>query len=270
MLQPPNTTPPLHNNPGYDHCIFLLIAQKITNMFAKSIILSALVASASAFNSPLNSFSMPSFNKNPKSAVKPKGNGLPDFWNEKVGVTAPAGFFDPLQLSKDQDAATLVKFREAELKHGRIAMMATLGFLVSEVWHPMLASTINLDAIYAWQEMERYEEAPLVMIVILIAAAEGAVASKKWQNVDLTSKGSYEATKDGLFKMQSDTVPGDYNWDPLNLLPEDSEGRLERMNQELNHGRLAMLAIAGFVVQEKITSQGIIESLITGAANPFN
>ena len=72
-------------------------------------------------------------------------------------MTEPAGFFDPLKLSEGQDAQTLVKFREAELKHGRVAMMAALGFIVSELYHPMMESTINVDSIYAFQEVRSGE-----------------------------------------------------------------------------------------------------------------
>lgn len=40
-----------------------------------------------------------------------------------VGSSAPLGFFDPLGLSKGADAAKLNKYRESELKHGRVAMV---------------------------------------------------------------------------------------------------------------------------------------------------
>eukprot|EP01031_Cornospumella_fuschlensis_P010884 gene10884-13314_t len=39
---------------------------------------------------------------------------------DMVGSSAPLGFFDPLGFSKT-DAATLRKYRESELKHGRVA-----------------------------------------------------------------------------------------------------------------------------------------------------
>lgn len=49
-------------------------------------------------------------------------------------IGAPAknelgGFFDPLGLSKDKDDATLSWYRAAELKHGRVSMLATLGIV---------------------------------------------------------------------------------------------------------------------------------------------
>ena len=35
------------------------------------------------------------------------------------GSSAPLGFFDPLGFSKGASAATLTKYRESELKHGK-------------------------------------------------------------------------------------------------------------------------------------------------------
>merc|ERR1711975_83892 len=49
-----------------------------------------------------------------------------------AGVTAPFGFFDPLSLCPDTERE-FIKYREAELKHGRVAMLAFAGFFV-EKW----------------------------------------------------------------------------------------------------------------------------------------
>lgn len=43
------------------------------------------------------------------------------------GSIAPTGFFDPLGFTKDADLNTVKRYREAEIMHGRVAMMATLG-----------------------------------------------------------------------------------------------------------------------------------------------
>merc|ERR1711920_334946 len=52
---------------------------------------------------------------------------------EMAGVTAPLGFFDPAGFSKG-DIAFL---RSAEIKHGRVCMLAFLGIVVSEKFHPI-------------------------------------------------------------------------------------------------------------------------------------
>lgn len=45
-------------------------------------------------------------------------------------------------------------------------------------------------------------------------------------------------------------VPGDLDFDPLGLKPTDPEELKIMQTKELQHGRLAMLAAAGMIVQE--------------------
>ena len=52
-------------------------------------------------------------------------------------------------------------------------------------------------------------------------------------------------------------------------IPEDAE-ELELMQlRELKHGRLAMLATAGFAYQETLTGQGAVEQITSGHLSPF-
>merc|ERR1712213_206125 len=62
------------------------------------------------------------------------------FENE-LGVQAPVGYFDPLGFAKDGDVETFKRRREVELKNGRVAMFATLGYIVPEYfrWPGMLS-----------------------------------------------------------------------------------------------------------------------------------
>merc|ERR1712025_366822 len=53
------------------------------------------------------------------------------FENE-LGVQQPVGFWDPLGLSADGDVETFRRRRESELKHGRICMLACMGYIVPE------------------------------------------------------------------------------------------------------------------------------------------
>merc|ERR1712087_439295 len=48
------------------------------------------------------------------------------------GVLPPVGLFDPLDFAGKADDNTIRKYREAELTHGRIAMVASIGFFVGE------------------------------------------------------------------------------------------------------------------------------------------
>merc|ERR1712008_303545 len=54
------------------------------------------------------------------------------FENE-LGVQAPVGYWDPLGLGKDGDADVFRRRREVEIKHGRLCMIATIGFMVTSV-----------------------------------------------------------------------------------------------------------------------------------------
>jgi len=56
------------------------------------------------------------------------------------GVCAPFGFFDPLDLVP-KDQSEILMWREAELTHGRVSMMAAVGFLVQEKFHPIFPWT---------------------------------------------------------------------------------------------------------------------------------
>jgi hypothetical protein len=56
------------------------------------------------------------------------------------GSLPPVGEFDPLGFAKDTPLATMLQWREAEAQHGRVAMLAVLGMLVTEEpieYHPL-------------------------------------------------------------------------------------------------------------------------------------
>merc|ERR1712232_1385801 len=62
-------------------------------------------------------------------------------------------------------------------------------------------------------------------------------------------------------KMRDDHFPGDIGFDPLGLKPEDPEEFDLMVTKELQNGRLAMLAAAGFLAQEAVDGKGILEHL---------
>merc|ERR1719199_1329772 len=59
---------------------------------------------------------------------------------ELPGVTEPLGFWDPLGFCSDENLTEgkLKFYREVELKHGRVGMLAALGFLVGKELPPSL------------------------------------------------------------------------------------------------------------------------------------
>merc|ERR1712048_77764 len=54
------------------------------------------------------------------------------FENE-TGVQAPVGFWDPLGFTADGSQQDFSRRRTVELKHGRISMLACIGYIVPEL-----------------------------------------------------------------------------------------------------------------------------------------
>merc|ERR1712125_7342 len=74
--------------------------------------------------------------------------------DQVVGVTPPMGYFDPLGLSYGKDDATMMFYREAELKHGRVAMAACLGWYLDAAGvHPAFNSALSNDPLKAAVEL---------------------------------------------------------------------------------------------------------------------
>merc|ERR1712227_647626 len=87
---------------------------------------------------------------------------------DMAGVTAPLGFWDPLGFSTDCDTGKLLFYREVELKHGRVGMLASLGFLVGEQFHPLFGGNIDVPSYVAFQQtpLETFWGAVVVAIAI--------------------------------------------------------------------------------------------------------
>merc|ERR1719221_163956 len=71
-----------------------------------------------------------------------------------AGITSPVGFFDPLGLATadTMTGGKLLFYREVELKHGRVAMLASLGILVGEQFHPLFGGNIDVPSYIAFQQ----------------------------------------------------------------------------------------------------------------------
>jgi len=201
--------------------------------------LSLLVASASAF--------APAFTAKSSTSLKASVEGL-------NGAIEPTGFFDPLGLAEKATDATLKRYREAELAHGRVAMLAVIGFLVGE---KVEGSSFLFDASISGPAITHITQVPdgfWAVIIAFIGAAEASRAELGW-----VDPADCPVDQPGL--LLDDYEPGDYGFDPLNLKPEDAEEFNIMQTKELQHGRLAMLAAAGFLAQEAVDGKGIIEHL---------
>jgi len=160
------------------------------------------------------------------------------------GVTAPFGFFDPLGLTPDTKEE-LYLFREAELAHGRVAMMGALGYLVQSHFAPLF-DVEGLPVIRHLDKVLATENGQFASVCLLFAIlfSEFARARIGWVEPEVEMR-----------SLRADYLPGDLGFDPLGLKPKDEASFLAMQNKELNNGRLAMLAIAGMTTQELITGQ---------------
>jgi hypothetical protein len=150
-----------------------------------------------------------------------------------VGASAPLGFFDPLGFSKTDDA-TLKKYRESELKHGRVAMLAVFGWLTQEKFHPLYDGKLSSNPLKAFTEVPALG---FVQIIVFTGLLEYVFAT--------SSKGK-------------DYVPGDYYG--INADKNDESWK-DFQTRELNNGRLAMFAILGEIAHAAITGKGALEQL---------
>merc|ERR1719269_488466 len=63
-----------------------------------------------------------------------------------AGVTEPLGFFDPIGFSSEASEGKIRFYREVELKHARVAMLASLGYIVAEQFHPLFGGSVDTPA----------------------------------------------------------------------------------------------------------------------------
>jgi hypothetical protein len=168
------------------------------------------------------------------------------------GALAPVGLFDPLGLAAKANEATLKRYREAELTHGRVAMLAAVGFLVGEA---VEGSSFLFDAQITGPAITHLAQVPPLFWLLLvtgIGAAEQTRAEIGW-------KDPKDVRFDQPGELLETYIPGNIGFDPLGLKPEDPEEFFTMQTKELQNGRLAMLAAAGFMAQELVDGKGILE-----------
>jgi len=158
----------------------------------------------------------------------------------ELGVQAPVGFWDPAGMAKDGDVSAFKRRRVTELKHGRVSMIACIGYIVPEYfkWPGYLSPKMGVA----------FEDVPNGL------AAISKVSGVGWLQV-IAFCGSLEMN---IFKFDASRDPGDYEAAGALGVPfaegmEAGEKRSKRLNAELANGRLAMMAITGMWFQDGLT-----------------
>lgn len=155
-----------------------------------------------------------------------------------------AGFIQPPQWEETEGIPTLYWMREAEIKHGRVCMLAWFGWIATDggFGFPLrfpgaIYSIENVPTSYDAHDLMVAQGSMgfLLSAIALIEFCTGAVLVE-------VSTG------------ESDREAGDFGLDPLGYLKGKSEEEVNRMKlRELKNARLAMLAFAGVVTQSGLS-----------------
>lgn len=195
-----------------------------TDATMKSAIIASLIASAAAFA---------------PAATTRSSTAVNAVWDEYAGGVDFKGGdfkFDPLGLSETYKPLVPF-FREAEIRHGRTAMLAVAGFIVADFVR------IPGDA-YSFANVPKVVDAhntllegPMHQLLLWISLWEVVVA--------------YPAIK---ATMEGERAPGDFGFRAL--YPKDDAGQKQMQLKELMNGRLAMMAIGGIATQSVQNGHG--------------
>jgi hypothetical protein len=155
-----------------------------------------------------------------------------NFGGEQTSVN-----FDPCGFS-ERAPEWLPWFREAELKHGRQAMLGCLGLVVPEF--------VRVPG-----EQFSFEAVPKVL------DAHDALLDTSMKQILLWVSLMEAMSFAALANMNEfDRRPGDFGFDPLGLYPTDPEAQKEMQLKELKNGRLAMVALGGMIHGAITTGNG--------------
>merc|ERR1719194_280128 len=203
-----------------------------------------------ATGSKLAAFSV--MGKGAAKNAKPKMFDGVAYAKEMPGVTEPLGFWDPLGFCSDEKLTEgkLKFYREVELKHGRVGMLAALGFVVGENFHPLFGGNIDAPAYLAFQQTPLETFWPAVVIAIAIPEIYSVFT---FETVGANDSRGNPTPQGQPWAIRADHESGDLGFDPLGLKPTDPAELKEMQTKELNNGRLAMIAAAGMIVQELVT-----------------
>ena len=151
--------------------------------------------------------------------------------------------FDPFNFAKSPES--LLNFREAEVKHARLAMLAAAGWPLSEVFDKKIAAVLGMAPILGDDDR----------VPSVLNGGLGKISPAYWVGcigvaalIDIM----------GTLRSKSDNyAPGDYG---LRLgYPTKPEDQMWMQTAEIKNGRLAMIAVFGFAIQEFVSKVGVVD-----------
>jgi hypothetical protein len=212
-----------------------------------ALILATMAASATAFAPSAQTVKTTSLSMSDSPSINGWTADSSKFCAGLPGSTAPFGEFDPLGFAKGATVEDIKRLREAEITHGRVGMIAVLGFLVGENFHPLFNGAITGPANTHLAQIQEIAPFFIVGLTGAIGAVELLRATTGWLS-----------PTEAAWTLKDDYYPGDIGFDPLGLKPTDAAEFAAIQTKELNNGRLAMLAAIGMIGQELATNHALL------------
>jgi len=194
----------------------------------KIAVLAALAGSAAAFA--------------PAPAARTQGTALNADLSKELGAQMPLGFFDPLGMVADGDKENFDRLRWVELKHGRIAMLAVVGYLTTYAGVRFPGAEDIPSGFAALDNLPGMVWAQMIATWTMMEAANQDQYAAPW-GMNQNALGDSPAEFKGDFRNGA----LDFGWDKLN-----DAAKMRKRAIELNNGRAAQMGILGLMVHEKL------------------
>jgi len=224
----------------------------------------------------------PALRAAPSAAINVRMETVEDLKKLAVECNPVVGFWDPMNLAEyDQwsqgEEATVGFLRQAEIKHGRVAMAAFVGYIVQAngIHFPWgLTGDISYAEISAAggpaDQWDALPSAAKLQILGFIGLLE--IISESSYMLELSGEKHYmRGGKPGFFPKLNTWMPHPVPlefWDPFGFTKNMSpEKKAKSLVAEINNGRLAQLGIMAFVSESKIP--GSVPAL-SGLIKPYS
>ena len=194
----------------------------------KLALISALAGSAAAFA--------------PAKVAQSSTTALNADLSKELGAQAPLGFFDPLGLVADGDKDNFDRLRWVELKHGRIAMLGVVGYLVTYAGVRFPGAEDIPSGFAALDNLPGMVWAQMIATWTMMEAANQDQYAGPW-GTNQNALGESPAEFKGDFR--NGFI--DFGWDKLS-----DDQKMRKRAVELNQGRAAQMGILGLMVHEKL------------------
>jgi hypothetical protein len=195
-----------------------------------------------------------------KSIALPFDNRPPNLDGTLPGDVGfdPAGFSNnpPRPWLIGGEGRSLKWYREAEIVHGRVAMLGVLGFIVPSIFHLPGNPAFGVPT-DAFAELNPYK------------ALTTVPAAGLWQIALVIFGIELNRIKRII---RGDKAPGDLGLGQTGFNPfgfkYTEEEYFEKQVQEIKHGRLAMFGILGMLLQAKASGVGVVQQLASAFSEP--